>query len=115
MAPWLPASMGTLLHSSSARSPTQACTSSTTCPWMPPGLASAGATARGVTAALNVVEVRAVAWVGGSAWQCAGLGSLLQALQLWEGGGQVDTTSACHRGPPQGNPGVGGLDKGPLP
>lgn len=48
-------------RSSSARSPTPACAMSTTCPWAPPGPASAGATARGVTAALSVVEVRALA------------------------------------------------------
>lgn len=76
MAPWLPASMGTLLHSSSARSPTQACTSSATCPWVPPARLQLEPQLVGA-AALNVVEVRAAAWMGavrgcvqGSALSC---------------------------------------------
>nr|XP_035973742.1 papilin isoform X7 [Halichoerus grypus] len=43
--------------SSSARSPTRACATSTTWPWAAPRPASAGPTARGVTAAPSAVEV----------------------------------------------------------
>ncbi|VTJ68732.1 Hypothetical predicted protein [Marmota monax] len=56
-------SAGTLLHSSSARSPTLVCTTSTTCPWAAPSqVSSAGATAHGVTAVPSVVVVTSPAW-----------------------------------------------------
>lgn len=58
------ASARTLPPSSSARSPTRACATSTTCPWAAPGPASAGATARGVTAAPSAVEVSHLHVVG---------------------------------------------------
>lgn len=57
----------------------------------------------------------------GSGLGVGGTRGCVQALALscrrqpWVGGGQVDAASACHRGPPWGNPGVGGLDEGPPP
>lgn len=54
MAPWLPASMGTL-HSSSARAQPRRSTPSTTCPWVPPARLQLEPQLVGATAALNVV------------------------------------------------------------